>query len=451
LLPDTKSKKEFIDLLDQLIKAYPNAIAPAQISGTCLILLNLFSIIEEERDQLKISNQTAKNFALSLRTYILEDLKLISNWEIHPSSSGENIFESGVRFLKAIEDRRVHKLGSKTHLREVKNISLVIKARLEGLKDPVYLFQFDPESLMLKPIGGQVDQSQSIEDQIQTLVKKELGLNNLTTKNYSFREISSPVDVFKVSNHQGIYTKHQILFYFLDLGISNLKLSSLDRWIHLKDLMQYETNDGVEVLSYFRYLVDKEKFIEILQELPLSLKKDQELKNFINQKVVNEKQPKSQLDKYLNSEESEILEFKSSLRWDYKQNSPNKVLERVISKTLAAFLNSQGGTLLIGVDDDKSILGIQKDLDTLQKKNLDGFMQFIIAMVSTSMGVEFCGFIDIHFEEKDSKQVCILNVKKSPQPVFYKDGNNREFYTRAGNTTRALNIEEIYKYIQLNW
>jgi hypothetical protein len=63
--------------------------------------------------------------------------------------------------------------------------------------------------------------------------------------------------------------------------------------------------------------------------------------------------------------ESDELEFKSSLRWDYKQGKVNKELEGVIVKTVSAFANSDGGTLLIGVDDDGNALGIEKDLLSL--------------------------------------------------------------------------------------
>src|SRR6266571_9260234 len=59
--------------------------------------------------------------------------------------------------------------------------------------------------------------------------------------------------------------------------------------------------------------------------------------------------------------ESDELEFKSTLRWDLKEGTVNKRLEEVIAKTVAAFANSQGGTLLIGVDDEGQVLGLEHD------------------------------------------------------------------------------------------
>src|SRR5262249_16178419 len=49
--------------------------------------------------------------------------------------------------------------------------------------------------------------------------------------------------------------------------------------------------------------------------------------------------------------ESSDLEFKSSFRWDLKENKLNRALEGVILKTLAGYMNGNGGTLLIGVAD----------------------------------------------------------------------------------------------------
>ena len=68
--------------------------------------------------------------------------------------------------------------------------------------------------------------------------------------------------------------------------------------------------------------------------------------------------------------ESDELEFKSSLRWDYKQEAVNKRLEDVVVKSIAAFGNGQGGTLLIGVNDVGTPLGLEHDYTTLGGGNV---------------------------------------------------------------------------------
>ncbi len=71
--------------------------------------------------------------------------------------------------------------------------------------------------------------------------------------------------------------------------------------------------------------------------------------------------------------ESATLEFKSTARWNLKEDKKDRTMEEVILKTIAAFLNTQGGTLLIGVDDAGDPIGLTPDYNTLQKKNRDGF------------------------------------------------------------------------------
>jgi hypothetical protein len=83
------------------------------------------------------------------------------------------------------------------------------------------------------------------------------------------------------------------------------------------------------------------------------------------------------------SEEDENLEFKSSARWDYREGRPNKALEAGIVKTIAGFLNGKGGFLVIGVNDDGEVLGLETDYKTLGKRpDRDGYQQFLINVSS---------------------------------------------------------------------
>ena len=57
-------------------------------------------------------------------------------------------------------------------------------------------------------------------------------------------------------------------------------------------------------------------------------------------------------------DESETVEFKSSLFHSYKPEIPEKVITGSVIKTVAAFLNTNGGTLAIGMADDGTVLGL---------------------------------------------------------------------------------------------
>ena len=95
--------------------------------------------------------------------------------------------------------------------------------------------------------------------------------------------------------------------------------------------------------------------------------------------------------------ENEQLEFKASLRYDYRQIKTNKNLEDVIVKSIAGFLNSKGGTLLIGVNDSGEILGLANDYWSLGSKTKNGFEQRLMFIIANAFGKDICSKIHVTF------------------------------------------------------
>jgi predicted HTH transcriptional regulator len=162
-------------------------------------------------------------------------------------------------------------------------------------------------------------------------------------------------------------------------------------------------------------------------------------------------QKEETLEDYLAHGEDATVEFKSTCRWDLNTEQVNAALQKVIAKSIAGFLNTQGGVLLIGVSDDGSIIGIENDINSLKRRDRDGFQQALTQSITNYLGAEFCRNIQISFAERDKKTVCIVKVESSPRPVFLEDRGEKEFYIRFGNTTRPLDIEEANKYIGTHW
>ncbi len=147
--------------------------------------------------------------------------------------------------------------------------------------------------------------------------------------------------------------------------------------------------------------------------------------------------------------ENEFVEFKSSLRHDYRQVKTDKNLELVVLKEIAGFLNAKGGTLIIGVDDYGKILGLSDDYWSLKKKDKDGFQQRIILLVSNAFGKDICSKIHIAFHTVQDREICTLYIEPSPQrPVYLNEGNRTIFYLRTGNVTNPLTTSETVKYLQ---
>jgi len=149
--------------------------------------------------------------------------------------------------------------------------------------------------------------------------------------------------------------------------------------------------------------------------------------------------------------EQENIEFKSSIRWDYKNKNVNKEFQKVISRTIAGMMNNNGGMLLIGIADDGTVLGIEKDLQTLRKPNRDEFELVLIEIVQNNLGLEFIKHINIRFEPIDEKDICLVSIEPSVKPVFLISGNDSEFWVRIRNSTRRLNVKDATEHIQTHW
>lgn len=148
--------------------------------------------------------------------------------------------------------------------------------------------------------------------------------------------------------------------------------------------------------------------------------------------------------------ESNTLEFKSTLQWDMVQNRKNKGLRKSVLKTIAAFLNSEGGSLLIGVEDNLRICGITNDLN-LTENSTDKFMNLLSTLISDLIGVEYADLIKICIETVEEVQVCRVDVDRSLIPAYLSFEGLKEFFVRMSNTSRSLDPEETVKYITAHW
>ncbi len=160
---------------------------------------------------------------------------------------------------------------------------------------------------------------------------------------------------------------------------------------------------------------------------------------------------KNGLSEMLKAGENDHVEFKSSLRWDYKQNQMNKSLENVILKTIAAFLNTDGGVLIIGVDDSGSILGLENDYETVSKKTSDGFILTLTNLINQHLGKRVHKFINLEIVKHYDKDICAVTVSKCDGPVFLGKNDNETFFIRASASSQRLSVSEVVGYIKSHW
>mgnify|MGYP001572439965 FL=1 len=153
----------------------------------------------------------------------------------------------------------------------------------------------------------------------------------------------------------------------------------------------------------------------------------------------------------LQGEEGGELEFKSSLRFDYKLGNVNRELEKAAMKTVAAFLNSNGGHLVLGVSDKHEPLGLQNDYSGLQRKDRDGFENHFTQSFNASIGPEFRNFVKLWFYPAGVHEICVIQTLPSPRPVYFKADGNEYFFMRTGNITSTLKLSEIESYLRSRW
>ncbi len=147
--------------------------------------------------------------------------------------------------------------------------------------------------------------------------------------------------------------------------------------------------------------------------------------------------------------ESFDLEFKSTIRLNLKTGEKDKRMEKAVLKSLVAFLNGDGGTLLVGVADDGEILGVDVEgFDNADKMNLH-----IINLISSQIGDEFLPFIrfkEVNFGKKESgadKLVVRFDCRPTVTPVFYKEGKAEIFFVRSGPSSVELTGSDLINYI----
>lgn len=153
--------------------------------------------------------------------------------------------------------------------------------------------------------------------------------------------------------------------------------------------------------------------------------------------------------------EAKDREFKSSLRWNYQEEKVDPAMEQAILVAIAALANTSGGVLCIGVDDDKKVLGLDKDYATFRKPNRDGFELRLNDLLVEAFGQSFCtSFLETEFHVAENQEFCAITVRRSRDPIYVtktdkKTGQKSNvIYTRVGNSSRELSVEEAIGYFK---
>lgn len=147
--------------------------------------------------------------------------------------------------------------------------------------------------------------------------------------------------------------------------------------------------------------------------------------------------------------ENDKVEFKSTLIWDIRQEKQDKERKKSVAKTIAAFMNTKGGVLLIGVDDDGNPIGLGYDFQVMDK---DKFERSIGQLISDMIGSEYHEYIyKSKFISIEGVEIYFLSVIKSSEPAFVIHKNSVEFFIRVRNMTPPLNVKDAIMYYKMHF
>jgi putative two-component system response regulator len=141
--------------------------------------------------------------------------------------------------------------------------------------------------------------------------------------------------------------------------------------------------------------------------------------------------------------EGQSVEFKSTLRWNLEKDSKDFAVEMAWLKTIVAFLNSNGGTLLIGVDDDGSAVAYGKDAFA----NEDKYLLYVNNRIQQNIGLEFAPYIRYALVPFENSKVLVVDCAASETPVFLINGHQETFFVRLGPSSRNLTPRQTLAYL----
>jgi len=149
-------------------------------------------------------------------------------------------------------------------------------------------------------------------------------------------------------------------------------------------------------------------------------------------------------------DEDEMLEYKGSFKYDLNKAQASKELAKDVVREIVGFLNKSGGTLAIGITDDKKIIGIANDLK-LYQNSWDKFNLDIVSHITRHVDSPVIDLITIRPVQAGDKKICEIQIKQSPKPVWYRENNKNHFYVREHNSKRLYDSKEVLDYISRHW
>jgi hypothetical protein len=256
---------------------------------------------------------------------------------------------------------------------------------------------------------------------------------------------------FILSNKKNIFEiNSEVLVFFIFLfSVSFVTFFEVCRYLinYIFDInfLQYNLSASLGFISIhlfgsflvclfvYLYLVgdDKHRFILFLKE-------------FFGIKNLKIKLSKEIIIDLINCGESDLVEFKESLRTNLHTKKLDKKMEHSVLKSICAFLNSNGGILFVGVSDSAGIKGLKYDnFISVDRCNL-----YLVNMIKQHFGVYVSSNINIEIVYFEKKYILKIEVSSFRKEVFLLWEKKEEFYIRVGHSTVNISGSDLINYIR---
>ncbi len=170
--------------------------------------------------------------------------------------------------------------------------------------------------------------------------------------------------------------------------------------------------------------------------------RERELEQIAEEQAPQELTP-GRVESVMAEGEGERVEFKSTLRCNLHTGKSDKRMENSCLKTIAGYLNAEGGILLVGVNDEGEAVGLEAD----KFPNNDKLLLHATTLIRNHLGGEFAPFVHTSIHSIDDHDVLAIECLPSPQPVYFRRDGEEKFYLRLGPSTQALSPSEIVAYV----
>lgn len=267
-------------------------------------------------------------------------------------------------------------------------------------------------------------------------------------------DLSFNLEWIVASLSDGLTPSYFKMFMNSELGRMCLEVAadgSVMRFVSVENLLEVQI--PIPALDTQRNLVDASENLEKLQMQITRLEKElvfnptnvdavaTDVLNLLSS--IGRLTAADEIKARIRSGENKTTEFKETFSWDIREKQKGKHIEEASLKTIAGFLNTQGGTLLVGVHDSGEISGVDFEIRKLHKGTTDDFLLYFKDKVKTKFGEKFYPKIDWSLETVDGKKVLVVNTKEGHEPAFL-DG---VFYVRVNPATDKLEGERLVSYV----